>query len=52
MIKKELELIINTGQAESALQGVDKSVNRIDKDLVKTEQEFGKKKKKKNKTEP
>ena len=42
MIKKELELIINTGQAESALQGVDKSVNRIDKDLVKTEQEFGK----------
>jgi len=42
MIKKELELIINTGQAESALQGVDKSVNRIDKDLVKTEQEFSK----------
>lgn len=42
MIKKELELIINTGQAENALQGVDKSVNRIDKDLVKTEQEFGK----------
>ena len=42
MIKKELELIINTGQAENALQGVDKSVNRIDKDLVKTEQEFSK----------
>ena len=42
MIKKQLELIINTGQAESALQGVDKSVNRIDKDLTKTEQEFSK----------
>ena len=42
MIKKELELVINTGQAESALKGVDKAVNRIDKDLTKTEQEFGK----------
>ena len=42
MIRKELELVINTGQAESALQGVDKAVNRIDKDLTKTEQEFGK----------
>lgn len=42
MIKKVLELIINTGQAENALQDVDKSVNRIDKDLVKTEQEFSK----------
>ena len=42
MIKKELELVINTGQAENALQGVDKAVNRIDKDLTKTEQEFGK----------
>lgn len=42
MIQKQLELIINTGQAENALQGVDKSVNRIDKDLVKTEQEFSK----------
>jgi len=42
MIKKELELIINTGQAENALQGVDKSVNRIEKDLTKTEQEFSK----------
>lgn len=42
MIKKVLELIINTGQAENALQGVDKSVNRIDKDLTKTEQEFSK----------
>ena len=42
MIKKQLELIINTGQAENALQGVDKSVNRIDKDLTKTEQEFSK----------
>jgi len=42
MIKKELELIINTGQAENSLQGVDKAVNRIDKDLVKTDQEFTK----------
>jgi len=42
MIKKQLELIINTGQAENALQGVDKSVNRIEKDLTKTEQEFSK----------
>lgn len=42
MIKKELELVINTGQAANALQGVDKAVNRIDKDLTKTEQEFGK----------
>ena len=42
MIKKELELIINTGQATNALQGVDKAVNRIDKDLIKTDQEFGK----------
>jgi len=42
MIKKELELVINTGQATNALQGVDNSVNRIDKDLTKTEQEFGK----------
>lgn len=42
MIKKELELIINTGQAENALQSVDRNVQRIDKDLVKTEQEFGK----------
>ena len=42
MIKKELELIINTGQAENALRSVDRNVQRIDKDLVKTEQEFGK----------
>ena len=42
MITKKLELIINTGQAEQALQGVDKAVNRIDKDLVKTDQEFTK----------
>ena len=42
MIKKVLELIINTGQAESSLKGVDNSINRIDKDLTKTEQEFSK----------
>ena len=42
MIKKILELVINTEQAENALQGVDKGVQRVDKDLVKTEQEFQK----------
>ena len=42
MITKQIELIINTGQAEQALQGVDKAVNRIDKNLVKTDQEFDK----------
>jgi len=42
MISKVLELIINTKQAENALQGVDKGVQRIDNDLTKTEQEFQK----------
>ena len=42
MIKKILELVINTEQAENALQSVDKGVQRIDKDLTKTEQEFQK----------
>ena len=34
MIKKILELVINTEQAENALQRVDKGVQRIDKDTL------------------
>jgi hypothetical protein len=40
MIKKVLELVVNANQAENALRGVDKNIQKIDKDLVKTEQEF------------